>query len=411
MTDQYEGSREGYAEAHPGMVEPPPGAPASDVEALDDAFDAQARHGGRRRRRTAGSRLRGCLPVLLVLAVVGGLGYVGVTRGVDFLQDQFAAPEDYPGPGSGEVTFEVVSGDSLSAIGANLAEQDIVASAQAFVDAASGNPDASAIQPGFYPMLEQMSAQGALAILVDPAQAMTTQIVVPEGYRNADVVDILVENTDFNRAQFERVLDSPRRLGLPEWAEGTEGYLFPATYSFAPNATPATMLQSMVERFKQAAADVDLVRRAEALGYTPHELLTVASLVEAEARGDDMPKVARVIYNRLENPGTAGTVGRLEIDATVGYALGIRPGVQLTVDQIATESPYNTRQVTGLPPGPIDNPGEAAMQAAAAPAEGDWYYYVTTNLRTGETKFASSYDEFLEYKAEFDAYCEGSDAC
>lgn len=410
MTDQHEGSREGYAEAYPEIVDPPPGA-ASDVEALDGAFDAQARAGGRRRRRTTGSRLKGCLPVLVVLAIVAGLGYVGVSRGVDFLRDQFAAPEDYPGPGSGEVTFEVVSGDSTSAIGRNLAEQDIVASAQAFVDVASGNPDANAIQPGFYPMMEQMSAQGALDVLIDPAQAMTTRIVVPEGYRNADVVDILVDQTDFNRAQFERVLESPQKLGLPDYAESAEGYLFPATYSFAPNATPATMLQSMVERYKQAAADVDLVRRAEALGYTPHELLTVASLVEAEARGDDMPKVARVIYNRLENPGTAGTIGRLEIDATVGYALGIRPGVALTSDQIATESPYNTRQVTGLPPGPIDNPGEAAMEAAAAPADGDWYYYVTTNLRTGETKFASSYDEFLEYKAEYQAYCDGSDAC
>ena len=80
-----------------------------------------------------------------------------------------------------------------------------------------------------------------------------------------------------------------------------------------------------------------------------------------------MPKVARVIYNRLENPGTAGTIGRLQIDATVAYALGEKLGVQLTEEQLAVDSPYNTRIKDGLPPGPIDSPGEAAIEAATQP--------------------------------------------
>ena len=99
------------------------------------------------------------------------------------------------------------------------------------------------------------------------------------------------------------------------------------------------MLKAMVDRWKQAAADADLEGSAERLGYTPHELMTIASLVEAEGRGDDMPKVARVIYNRLENPGTAGTIGRLEIDATVAYALGEKLGVALTEEQLGSTRP------------------------------------------------------------------------
>ena len=139
--------------------------------------------------------------------------------------------------------------------------------------------------------------------------------------------------------------------------------------------------------------------------------MTIASMVEAEGRGDDMPKVARVIYNRLENPGTAGTVGLLQIDATVAYALGEKLGVALTQEQLEVDSPYNTRQVKGLPPGPIDSPGQAAIDAATHPADGDWYYYVTVDLATGETKFAETPEEFADYKAEFLEYCETSDAC
>jgi UPF0755 protein len=140
--------------------------------------------------------------------------------------------------------------------------------------------------------------------------------------------------------------------------------------------------------------------------------MTVASLVEAEAsRQEDRGKVARVIYNRIENPGTAGTVGLLQIDATINYAIGRDLGFAISPEDREFDSPYNTYVSEGLPPGPIEAPGDAAIAAAAHPTEGDWYYYVTVNLRTGETKFAETYDEFLTYDNEFDAYCETSDAC
>ena len=384
--------------------------------ALDEQFHAQAVVGGRRRRTTARSRIRSCLPVLVVLAIVLGLLYVGVTRGVDFLQDQFGDPADYPGPGTGQVTFEVVRGDSITRMGQNLEDEGVVASSDAFVDAASADPCAPNIQAGFYLLKKKMRAADALKIMCDPEQQVTSTVLVQEGLRVTDIVDTLVEQTDFGRARFERALTDRAALGLPDYAEMNpdgypEGYLFPATYAFGPDATPETMLKAMVNRWKQAAEEADLEASAQRLGYTPHELMTIASLVEAEGRGDDMPKVARVIYNRLENPGTQGTIGRLQIDATVAYALGEKLGVQLTQEQLAVDSPYNTRIKPGLPPGPIDSPGDAAIRAATHPAEGDWYYYVTVDLRTGETKFAETPEEFAEYKAEFLEYCETSDAC
>jgi UPF0755 protein len=260
---------------------------------------------------------------------------------------------------------------------------------------------------GFYKVKKEMASDDVIALLVDPENIVTDDVTIPEGLRVVDVVDILAKETDFSKADFQKVLDKPEQLGLPDYAEGNpEGYLFPSTYSFGPNEKPVDMLTDMVKRWEQAAQDADLEARAEALGYTPAELMTIASLVEAEGRGDDMPKVARVIYNRLENPGTAGQNGSLQIDATVNYAADNELGAVPTEEEIQLDSPYNTYENIGLPPGPIEAPGDAAMAAAANPADGDWYYYVTVNLATGKTKFATSYDEFLQYKQELRDYCE-----
>jgi UPF0755 protein len=125
-----------------------------------------------------------------------------------------------------------------------------------------------------------------------------------------------------------------------------------------------------------------------------------------------MPKVSRVIYNRLDGPGDQeGTNGRLQIDATVNYALHRKGVVAVTTEDTQVDSPYNTYANAGLPPGPINSPGDAAIKAALHPATGDWYYYVTVNLATGETKFGKTYQDFLNFKAEFHTYCETSSRC
>jgi UPF0755 protein len=365
--------------------------------------------GGRRRK---GRGLPGCLAVLVALAVVVGGFYFAVTKGVDWVSDRFSSAEDFSGPGRGSVTFEVEQGDSVAAMGRGLKAAGVVASVEAFTTAAASEPDSTKIQAGFYELQKEMPAAEALAVLIDPDNILKNTVTVPEGLRVVDIIDVLAEHSEFGRRAFEKALEDPEAIGLPSYAEGNpEGYLFPATYDFGPQETPESMLAAMVDRWEQAAEDADLEAAAAELGYTPAELMVVASLVESEAsRAQDRGKVARVIYNRLEGEETNGL---LQIDATVNYAADQDLGAVPTTEDLEIDSPYNTYLNPGLPPTPIEAPGDAAIAAAADPTEGGWYYYVTVNLKTGETKFAETYDEFLAYKDELRDYCanESGGAC
>ena len=140
------------------------------------------------------------------------------------------------------------------------------------------------------------------------------------------------------------------------------------------------------------------------------EVMTIAALVQSEGRGSDMAKIARVIYNRLD---TTETGGKLQLDATVNYAAGNSLGAIPTSTDLQIDSPYNTYLYPGLPPGPIEAPGDDAIEAALHPADGPWLYYVTVNLRTGETKFTDSYSEFEQFRQELRDYCdnESQGAC
>jgi len=379
----------------------------------DEYGGGRRAHRGDRRAERRPSRLPGCLAALVALAVVVGLLWFGF----GFVKDKLdglggGGGGDYSGQTAhGQVTFEVKQGDTAAAMGRNLKSAGVVKSVDAFISAANADPAASGIQVGYYQLQKEMRAADVLAVLVDPKNIVTTSVTIPEGLRVVDIVDTLVKKTDFKKAQFEKALKDPA-IGLPDYADGNaEGYLFPATYSFGPKAQPVDMIKAMVDRWKQAAKDNDLEARAAELGYTPAQMMTIASLVQAEGRGDDMPKIARVIYNRLEGPGSQqGTNGRLQIDATVNYALGRKGVATVTEDETRTDSPYNTYANAGLPPGPIQSPGDDAIQAATHPADGDWYYYVTVNLKTGETKFAETYDEFLGYRQELKDYCENESA-
>ena len=368
--------------------------------------------GGKRRK---GRGLKGCLAVLVALAVLLGGFYVALTQGVSFIADQFQGPDDYPGPGKGSVEFTVNEGDTTAQIGRNLKADGVTKSVQAFIDAAADEPDAAGIQVGAYELQKQMKAADALEVLVDPDNLIGfPTVTIPEGLRLTEIVSTLAENTDYPEQAWNKALQQPDKIGLPDYAEGNaEGYLFPATYEIKPGMKPVRVLKMMVDRWRQAAEEADLEAKAAELGKTPAELMTIASLVEAEGRGDDMPKIARVIYNRLDGPGDkGGTNGTLGIDASIAYGLGLSPGsTELTPEQLAEDTPYNTRINAGLPPTPIEAPGDDAIAAAANPADGDWYYYVTTNLATGETKFYEDYEGFLEGRDEYKAYCETSDRC
>jgi len=346
-------------------------------------------HGHAKRRRA-----HPALVVLVLLGLLVGGAWVGM-RLLGGSLGGFGSADDYPGPGSGEVVIEVAPGDSSSAIGATLEQADVVASAQSFVDVAVADDRALGISPGSYSMLRQMSAAGALERLLDPASRVQTEVVIPEGLRLTDTVDRLAAAGDLPRRDFVQALQNPRRLGLPDYAEGSaEGFLFPATYTFDPGTSAEQMLKAMIDRYDQAAREVGLVEGAAAAGYTPREALTVASMVQAEVAERDFGKASRVVANRLELGMTLG------FDSTVNYALGA-DDLTLDQDQLGVDSPYNTYVNTGLPPGPINSPGEAAMAAAIAPPPGDWLYFVAVAPGSNKTQFTADYQEFLQFKDEF----------
>jgi UPF0755 protein len=331
----------------------------------------------------------------LVLLVVVGLAAAVSWGAIVALQRWTGGPADYPGPGSGQVVIQVAAGDTASDIAQTLVADDVVASSEAFVSAARSDDRSLGIEPGFYQLRRKMSGKQALQLMLDPASRVETSVTIPEGLRLGQTIDRLVEATDITRAEFESVLSSPKSLRLPVYAHGSaEGFLFPATYTFDPNASAKEMLRAMVDRYAVAEQDLDLKRRAAKVGLSPRDAVIVASLVQAEVAELDFGKAARVVYNRL----AAGMP--LQFDSTVNYALG-SDDLTLTNDQLGVDSPYNTYVNSGLPPGPINSPGEAALEAALNPPPGDWLYFVAVAPGSSATRFTADYGEFLQFKNDF----------
>lgn len=336
------------------------------------------------------------LPLIVLLVVVLGLGGVVAPKVLNALG---GAP-DFPGPGTGQVQIEILEGQTIAQIGNTLKAQGVVKSVDSFTAAAADNEDANGIQPGFYNLKLEMSAADAIVALLDPASRETNKVVIPEGIRAASVFEIASKATGIPVAEFETAAKDSMALGLPSYAnDNVEGFLFPATYDFPPNATATSILASMVSQFNKQVDALDLATKSAALGMTPYQVLTVASLMQVEGHPRDFTKVARVIYNRLDEPM------RLQMDSAVNYGLG-KTDVIITTELLNKDTPYNVYLHDGLPPTPIDNPGVEAIEAALDPAAGDWLYFITIDLGTQETKFTADYEEFLVFKDEFLAYCD-----
>jgi UPF0755 protein len=351
--------------------------------------------GQRHRRRKKKDRRGGlavALALVLVLVVVGGGSALAFGAGSK-LKDIFHSTSagDFPGPGSGSVQIEVVAGQSVAQIGRTLKDKGVIKTVDAFLQVANAEPDAATVQPGFYGFKRKMRASDALATLLDPKSRIEARVTLPEGLRLDETLKKLSKETKLPLADLEKALKNAKSLGLPDYAKGNpEGFLFPATYDVAPDATAASTLKQLFQAYATAAAKAGVTRAKR----TPYDIVIIASLVEAEARRPaDFGKVARVVYNRLAQGMP------LQFDSTVNYALNADKQI-VTNKDLGVNSPYNTYKHTGLPPGPINSPGVAALQAAVNPTPGSWIYFVTTNPKTGETKFASTYAEFLKYKNE-----------
>ncbi|MER6339436.1 endolytic transglycosylase MltG [Streptomyces tendae] len=366
--------------------------------------DRRTRGGGKPKKRRSGCA---CLVVCLVLGGgVAGIGYFGY----QFYQDRFGAAPDYAGDGNGEqVTVTIPKGAGGSTIGQELKRQGVVKSVDAFIAAQQSNPRGKSIQDGVYTLQKEMSADSAIELLLSPKSR--SNLIIAEGRRNADVYKLIDKRLEVKDGTTAKVAKSEyKSLGLPEWAlnhkgvkDPLEGFLYPSSYSAAKGQKPEDVLKQMVARANEQYEKIGLEQKAEGLGLEgPWELLTAASLVQAEGKThDDFRKMAEVIYNRLKTDNTE-TNQKLQFDSTFNYLMG-QSKIHISESEINTNpDPYNTYYHRGLPPGPISNPGEEALQAALNPTEDGWIYFVATD-GVKKTEFAKTHDEFLKLKDKFDA--------
>ncbi len=317
------------------------------------------------------------LVVGLVVLVVLGLVALGGVAAVHVLGRGGGGSANYVGAGTGRVVVHVEAGDTTTDIGQTLLAAGVVKSVGAFVAAAAANVHGGDIQPGYYALHAHMSGAAAVTLLLTPSAVVEARFTIPEGTSIKNVPGLIAKEAGVSAASLQAAIAQPASLGLPSYADGhVEGFLFPATYDVPPGTTATQVLQLMTARFGQAAAATDLVAGAAALGLTPLQVVTIASIIQREsASGVDGPKVARTFYNRL--------------------AAGMPLGSEFTVAYTGNDasSPYNTYTHTGIPPGPYDSPGQEALTAALHPAVGTYLYFVT--LPKEGTEFVDTEQQFF----------------
>jgi UPF0755 protein len=320
------------------------------------------------------SRARVLIAVLLAAGVVAGaVGVVHLPFG-----DRQTQP----------VHFVVAEGSSLNRVARDLERDGLVRSAWIFRVWARVTGRERSVRSGEYELRRGASMARILDALVE-GPLLTRAVTLPEGWTRGQAVRALSEALELDAAGLDSLtLDPPpdwrARLDLPDSAT-LEGYLFPETYRFVAGVSARTVVGSLVDGFV-AAFDDSMRARAADFGFTVHEVVTLASIVEAEALIDsERPAVAAVYLNRLERGW------KLEADPTVAYAVD-KIGERLTFRDLEVDSPYNTYRRTGLPPGPINSPGRASLRAVLWPApDFDAMYFVADGQ--GGHRFSRTWQE------------------
>ena len=340
-----------------------------------------------------GWRLAKVVAVVVIIIVV-------TVMGADLARDLAIrmSPETSSGEvASGEEVVVVIpAGASARSIATILENEGVIADGDAFELAARRSGQASDLKAGSYTLVAGSDDDTIIATLVaGPAPVEVFRVTVVEGLRIEDMLDALAEQTSFTAEELEEVLldgsvfsaylpESDLPAGVPELARW-EGLLFPDTYEFSADATPAEILQRMA-RTLEARVNGVAWEEFEETGMSPYEGLVIASLIEREAKLDeDRTLISSVIHNRLvaEMP--------LQVDATVIYAVGENRGRVLESD-LEIDSPYNTYRVTGLPPTPIAGVRLASLEAAAHPEDTEFLYYVLVD-ESGEHGFSVTLEE------------------
>lgn len=428
---------DGYEAGHDrlGIFDDPDDDPATgevdlaelrDALARNDAGTEPARRGSRtaerrqhraaeRRRRTR--RVRSTVIAILVMSLILAAAVVGVV----LWRHSNQAPTDWAGTGSTVVVIRVQSSDGLADIGQTLVEAGVVANAQTFAAAAANNSKMKVLQPGYYTVHQHSSAQSVVADLIDPQSRVGHLRIIP-GQTLADITTVSPSGqkstrpgilsliaracvpTNGQQACFSlddlwRVAETAdlADLGVVGWAvsdvqhapdprKRLEGLILPGDYDIAPGSTALQALTAVVSASASAWNTTGIVAAAKAVGRTPYQLATIASLVQSEGLARDMPKIARVIDNRL-------AIGKkLEFDSTVNYGLNRAQISTTNAERLDPANVYSTYAHNGLTPTPIGSPGPDALDAAGDPATGSWLYFVAVD-KNGTTCFSTTAEE------------------
>ena len=386
------------------------GGDDDDDDDSDDSDDPRGSRGDRKGRggKKPKKRRSGCACLVLTVIFAGGVGGVGYF-GYHFYQDRFGPAADYAGDGNGDqVTVVIPKGAGGYVIGQKLKDAGVVESVDAFVSAQQSNPDGKLIQDGVYTLEKQMSAASAVELMLSPKSR--SNLIIAEGKRNSEVYTLIDKSLGVSEGTTAKVAKKKyKSLGLPDWALGhenlkdpLEGFLYPSSYAVAKGQKPEAVLKDMVARADDKYEELGLEKKAKSLGLDgPWQLLTVASLVQAEGTShDDFRKMAEVVYNRLK-PGNPETYGSLEFDSTYNYVKN-QSKIDLSISELRKyDNPYNTYYIKGLPPGPIDNPGEEALKGALKPTDDGWYYFISMDGKT--SKFTKTLAEHEKLVNEWNA--------
>ena len=284
-----------------------------------------------------------------------------------------------------KVEIVIKDGETGTQIAQKLEKAGVIKSSKVFYKVAINDKKSNSISPGIHEVDIKISARAALDQLLDPKRNRGLFGFI-EGLRKSEILDLLTKS---------KLVSGNLSLAVkPEAIYKTnnlEGFLFPAQYSFSPGTLIDDAVNQMVQRFNLAAKESKVDQGYNA--FSPLELVTIASIIQAEGDPQDFTKISQVIYNRLR-------IGMpLQMNTTIEYAANLRGKIRLPYKELEVNSRYNTYKFRGLPPGPIGNPGQAALNASVTPESGDWLYFIT--VKPQDTRFTKSFDQFNIWADEF----------
>lgn len=396
------------AQPAPAAKEAPAAAPAVTAPAVDSEApvpvdtiiigDTPAQGVAKAKRSNTAKRRMGAgsvIGIIIILAALVAGGWYVYTHYLQQPTIEAGVPV--------EVTIE--EGEYASAIADELKELGVIRSTRSFKTALTETGADKNIIPGVYSgFVTGMTDEEAIAVLAAGPSYVGETVLVPEGLTIEQTAAAIESGCGIPASDIMAIATNASAYAddypfLANTYNNTmEGYLFPKTYTVKPDATADDVVRMMLDQFSLETRDLDL-NWLEDQGYSFSDAVIIASIIEREATNiSQRPDVASVIYNRLAKPM------RLQMDSTVVYALGASyaGGGAVSLDDLEVDSPYNTYKVDGLPAGPICSPGLTALEAAVAPSETDYLYFVNADA-SGTMAFSNNYDDFLANKQQYQA--------